>query len=460
MKLSVYTTDNAGRKLEKTAVVTGVEYLDVLPGADSHGFHPGDVEGGTIRLYPGVQRSAVQGFGGAFTESAAYVWANAPKEARDEIIEAYFGKDGIGYNYGRVSIGSCDFSLSAYSYIKGGDLNLKNFSTARDEQYTLPFLKAALEKNPDITLFASPWTPPPHLKTNGEWQGGKLKKEYYSLWAKYVAAFIRDYAEKGVKISAITVQNELRHRQVWESCTYEKEEELDLAANYLAKEVKPLGVKIYVYDHCRERVFDRATFAFAFSKEIDGIACHWYSGDYFDELRMTRECFPDKDIIISEACVSMRKDKPVSDYDNKVLDAYAHDIIGDLNGGANAFCDWNLVLDEKRGPSHFRDNRPMMADAPVIVENGKVIFRPSFYAIGHFSKFIRKHARVIGYSQPWRDVEVTAAINPDQNCVAVVYNRGGAKHCKVLVGTSLFEIDLAENSLNTLVIEHDRPFVR
>ena len=118
MKLSVFTTDNAELKLAKTAVVAAKEYLDVLPVADSHGFHTGDVEADTIRLYPSVVRQKIHGFGGAFTESAAYVWATAPAAVRDEIIEAYFGKDGIGYNYGRVSIGSCDFSLSAYSYIR------------------------------------------------------------------------------------------------------------------------------------------------------------------------------------------------------------------------------------------------------------------------------------------------------------------------------------------------------
>ena len=454
MKLTVYTTDNGSLRLAKTAEINHTDYYDVLPVADSNGFHPGDVEADTIRLYPEVKRQQIHGFGGAFTESAAYVFATAPEETKAAILDGYFGKNGIGYNYGRVSIGGCDFSLSAYSYIPDGATDLGSFSVARDEQYTLPFVKAALAENPGITLFASPWSPPPHLKTNEKWQGGKLMREYYSLWARYVAAFVLSYAERGVRISAVTVQNELRHAQVWESCLYEKEEELDFAVNYLARELKPLGVKIYVYDHCRERVFSRASYAFGASSDVDGIACHWYSGDYFDELRMTRERFPDKDIIVSEACVPMRKDKPASDYDGVVLDKYAHDIIGDLNGGANAFCDWNLVLDERRGPSHFRNNRPMMADAPIIVgDDGKAIFRPSFYAIGHFSKFIARGARIIGCSQPYRDVEVTAALNPDGSVATVVYNRGAAKRVKVLMGTALFELDLGENTLSTLVIE-------
>lgn len=81
MKLSVFTTDHAELKLAKTAAVAAKEYLDVLPVADSHGFHPGDVEADTIRLYPSVVRQKIHGFGGAFTESAAYVWATAPAAA-------------------------------------------------------------------------------------------------------------------------------------------------------------------------------------------------------------------------------------------------------------------------------------------------------------------------------------------------------------------------------------------
>ena len=66
---------------------------------------------------------------------------------------------------------------------------------------------------------------------------------------------------------------------------------------------------------------------------------------------------------------------------------------------------------------------------------------------------MHRGASVIGCSQPWRDVEVTAALNPDGSVAAVVYNRGGAKHVKVLIETALFELDLDENTLNTLVIE-------
>ena len=99
------TTDNGSLRRAKTAEINHTDYYDVLPVSDSHGFHPGDVEADTIRLYPEVKRQQIHGFGGAFTESAAYVFATAPEETKAAILDGYFGKNGIGYNYGRVSIG-------------------------------------------------------------------------------------------------------------------------------------------------------------------------------------------------------------------------------------------------------------------------------------------------------------------------------------------------------------------
>ena len=69
------------------------------------------------------------GFGGAFTESAAYVMANASEEVRADIIKAYINKEsGLAYNLGRTSINGCDFSLDPYVYVEDGDADLKKFN--------------------------------------------------------------------------------------------------------------------------------------------------------------------------------------------------------------------------------------------------------------------------------------------------------------------------------------------
>ena len=449
------TSEKSGKLLFEGKVLESEEYFDAIPSADENGFHPGDIEGDQIRVYPEMKFQKWTGFGGAFTDSAARAWLAMDEQNREKLINAYFSPDGLSYNYGRMHIGSCDFTAEAYSYTDKADEKLSAFSIERENSTVYAMISAAQKVAGEITLFASPWSPPPFMKDNGDYRGGKLKKEYFALWADYIARFIKAYAEKGVNISAVTVQNEPRHAQTWESCVFTKEEELAFAAGYLAKVLKPLGVKIYVYDHCKERVFERASYAFENCNDVDGIACHWYSGDYFDEIALTRRKFPDKDIVLSEACVPV----PLTGADEKIqwqgAWAYCHDIMGDAAAGANAFCEWNLTLDENRGPSHFRLNRPRLADVPVVCDKTrqKVILQPAYYVIGQFSKFIKKDAYIIGCSKPWRDVEIIAALNPDGGIAVVARNSGGSGKALIHVGNLIFRTELEENSLTTFVIK-------
>ena len=451
----IVTARASGKKLFKERPVKTRKYYDDIPPVTETGAHPGDIEGGQIIVHPEVKYQTIQGFGGAFTESAAAAWLAMDESVRGQLIKAYFSEEGIGYNYGRMHIGSCDFSLKPYSYIKDGDETLESFSIERENDTVYALVRAALQENGDITLFASPWSPPLFMKDSGKYQGGKLKKQYYKLWADYIARYIEEYAKKGVRISAVTVQNEPRHVQLWESCVYTKEEELAFAEQYLKKALKPLGVKIYVYDHCRERLFERALYAFTHSDVADGIACHWYSGDYFDQVRMTREKFPGKDIVVSEACVGFACVPPTEDDLWQAAYRYGHDIMGDISNGVTAFCDWNLTLNEKGGPCHFRDNRPAVCDAPIICDSqsGGLLLRPSYYVIGQFSKFIKRGAVVAGCSKAWSDVDVLAARNPGGEYVVVAINNGGEKNGIVHIGEDVADITLERNSCTTFVIK-------
>ncbi len=88
---------------------------------------------------------------------------------------------GFGYNFGRVHINSCDFSLGNYTCVED-DETLETFNIKRDEQSVIPMIKDAMKYN-DVKIFASSWSLIAYMKTNGEMNhGGKLKKEYESLW--------------------------------------------------------------------------------------------------------------------------------------------------------------------------------------------------------------------------------------------------------------------------------------
>lgn len=143
-------------------------------------------------------------------------------------------------------------------------------------------------------LFASPWSPPAWMKDTGSLRGGgRLLPEYYAVWAAYMAKYLAAYRQKGIRICAVTVQNEPHAAQTWESCRYTAEEEAEMAVRYLKPAFAAQGledVKIIVWDHNKERVLSRAvqTFAAAGARDaVWGVGFHWYSGSHFSQLSMT-----------------------------------------------------------------------------------------------------------------------------------------------------------------------------
>lgn len=108
-------------------------------------------------VYPEETFQSILGFGGAVTEAVGYTWQRLGEKNKRKVLEAYFGKDGIGYNFCRTPIQSCDFAMENYSYVKEGDQSLESFTTKRDEKYIIPFIEEAVKlSSEDLLLFSSP----------------------------------------------------------------------------------------------------------------------------------------------------------------------------------------------------------------------------------------------------------------------------------------------------------------
>ena len=93
---------SSGKGMERTATFVG-----------NVAFEENDqVEWNVISIEPAVERQEILGFGGAMTESAAYVYSLLDEETKRTFIQAYFDpNEGLGYNFCRLHIHSCDFSL-------------------------------------------------------------------------------------------------------------------------------------------------------------------------------------------------------------------------------------------------------------------------------------------------------------------------------------------------------------
>lgn len=421
-----------------------------------------DTENMVINIYPEKRYQEIIGFGGAFTETSAYNFSKMSKENQRKIIDAYFNKEtGLGYNFCRTHIHSCDFSLNRYTYVEENDKELKTFSIDRDRDYTIPFIKEALQVADGLHLFASPWSPPAWMKDNNDLcRGGRLLDEYYGTWAKYFVKYISEYKKEGIEFFAVSVQNEAKAWQTWESCQYTAEEEAIFAHKYLKPELKKAGlgdIKIMIWDHNKERIYDRARDSFKVegaAEDIWGIAFHWYSGDHFSALDMTHEAFPDKPLILSEFCLGGARGEtapgPHSSWNG--VEIYASELIGNFNHFMAASVDWNMIVDEDGGPYHDRE-RGCKAQIVVDPEKDTVSLEPTYYCVAHFSRFVKRGAVRIGNSTFSEGVKTTAFQNPNGEIVVIVLNcTHTQKDVFLRLGDSTAEAALPAKSLTTYVI--------
>ena len=360
-----------------------------------------------LNVYPEIEYQEIIGFGGAFTESAGYAYSKLTDTNKEKVLLDLFSKEGLNYCLGRLPIGSSDFSLKSYSYSNEKDLS--DFSIEKDKEYLIPFIKDA-QNIKNFVFFSSPWSPPKFMKNNKMLiLGGKLKKEYYELYAKYLKKYIESYKNEGIVISYMNMQNEPEATQVWESCIYSLEEEIEFA-NYM----KDSGVKLLLWDHNKDNILTRS------AREFKGIAYHYYTGDHFENIQILRDNYPEYLLIHSEGCTgytNFNKNEEV-----KNAEIYAHDIIGDLTHGSNGYIDWNLLLDEKGGPNHKHNycNSPIMLNPGDTTSYYKNL---SYYYIKHFSNLIEPGAKRIGFSRYTDGIEIATFKNPDGTIIVVLLNK-------------------------------------
>jgi len=416
----------------------------------------------SVFVNPEKQYQTFIGIGGAITDASAEVFAKLSKDKQQELLNAYYDKDkGIGYTLARTNIHSCDFSSGSYTYVSGEDKNLNSFSIQHDEQFRIPLIRKAIETaGGSLLLFASPWSPPAFMKDNNNMlHGGKLLPEYYQSWATYFTKFIKAYESEGIPVWGITVQNEPMATQKWESCIFTAEEERDFLKNFLGPTMVHKGLgdkKIIVWDHNRDLINHRADIIFSdpeASKYAWGLGFHWYESwsggeEMYNNVKKVYESYPDKHLLFTEGCAETFISDGYQTWKN--AERYGRSMINDFNNGTVGWTDWNILLDEKGGPNHVENFcfAPMHADT----KTGELIYTPSYYYIGHFSKFIRPNAKRISTASSRSQLLSTSFINEDNKMVTVVMNQSSLHiKYKLYVGSNAVEVVILPHAIQTLV---------
>ncbi len=401
------------------------------------------------------------GIGGAITDASAEVFAKLPESKQEELLQAYYSKEeGIGYSLARTTIHSCDFSNGSYTYVEDNDKTLASFSIEHDQEFRIPMIKKAIAAaGGELLLYASPWSPPAYMKDNNNMlQGGTLLPEYYDTWALYYTKFIKAYEAEGMPIWGITIQNEPMAVQRWESCIYTAEAERDFLKNHLGPAMEKEGLgdkKIVVWDHNRDLITHRANTIFDdpdAAKYAWGIGFHWYEtwagGEpMFTNLGAIKESYPDKNLLFTEGCVEGFKAEKYQFWAN--AERYGRSMINDFNQGTVGWTDWNILLDERGGPNHVGNFcfAPIHGD----VSAGSLIYTPSYYYIGHFSKFVRPNALRVSTVSSRSVLLSTSFINEDSSLITVVMNPGDEEILyQYYIGTEATTIKIPPHAMQTL----------
>lgn len=352
----------------------------------------------TIAIDTSVTYQEIDGFGASLTDSSAWlIYEFLSASERQAVLTDLFDPDeGIGLSYLRQPMGASDFRLQEYSYddLPGGvatDYNLDYFSIAYDESYIIPTLQEILAINPNVRIMGSPWSPPVWMKDSALIGSGSLKSDVYPTYANYFVKYIQAYAELGITVDAVTLQNEPYYEPgTYGGCHMEPAEQIKLVKEMgPAFEDNNISTKILVWDHNWDRPdYPIDVFADTTARPyIDGVAWHHYGGDVSAQTTVYN-AYPDKGVYFTEGSDGTWND---GGFDADLIRNGIF-MVETLQNWAKTIVKWNLALDENNGPKIAGGCDTCYGVITINQSNRQVSPRPHYYALGHASKFLRPGA--------------------------------------------------------------------
>ncbi|MBN1392262.1 MAG: glucuronoxylanase [Sedimentisphaerales bacterium] len=135
--------------------------------------------------------------------------------------------------------------------------------------------------NHGALVFASPWSPPAWMKTNGNVNdGGELKTDCYDDYANHLSDFVDYMSSNGVSLYAISLQNEPDVNVTYESCDWTSTQ----MKNFLINNASVIPTRVMVAESFQfiKSFTDPLLNDSASESQIDIIAGHIYGGGLTD----------------------------------------------------------------------------------------------------------------------------------------------------------------------------------
>lgn len=436
--------------------------------------------GTVITIDSSKEYRTIHGFGASMTDTSASMLSKMPEsELNEAMVNLFDQENGIGLSMLRNAIGTSDFSEEYYTYndIPEGetDTDLSEFDFSKAETI-VNLTKQAQELNPDLKLFLASWTAPLWMKDHYKWASStkftiagtehtaythKLQEQYYDVYANYLVKSVQEYEKAGIPVYSLSAQNEPFTESTWPGMYWDEEKLISFTNNNLRPALAEAGLntKILNLDYnfrnweSGKRIMDNTM------NTTDGLAFHWYGGE--PEVMGTfseNEKYSDKLIYVTEASSG-----------STTRDAYSLDdflnttekTVRSLRSGAQGFMTWNIALAPEGGPTYNDVNEHCFGLLTCDTTTGKISYTKEFFALSHFSKFIKKDAVRVDSTDTGANTEYdlvnVVTKNTDGTMTAVVVNSYAtdSKVCKLVCGEKVIEITLAPRSTVTLTWHPD-----
>lgn len=425
-----------------------------------------DAGSNTIVVDPTQQYQSIEGFGAAFTDSAAYLMEKVePPASLTGTMNDLFTRngDGIGLSFMRIPMGATDIALSVYSYddqpVGTTDLSLADFSIAHDQSYILPLIQQAKALNPDMKLMANPWSPPGWMKDPSSMSpvsmlGGQLlmTSANEAAFANYFVKFLQAYKAAGVPIDYISLQNEPENVTTsYPSMLMQDTAQLQLLQQYVLPALANanLSTKVFVWDHNWDTPSYPQYVLSGLSTQqltqVAGTAWHGYGGAPGAQQLIQNE-FPTLGTWETEHSGGTWQ-----------ADQFTVDILEItqvLRNSGKSFVKWSLALNEKLGPNLTQNAglggcNTCTSLVTINSTTGAPTKDIEFYTLGHYSKYVLPGAVRI-YSSNTPAIASVAFQNPDGSTVLVASNATTASQSfNVQWGAQAFSYTLPAASIAT-----------
>lgn len=420
-----------------------------------------DTSGVVINVDAGTTHQEILGWGAAMTESSAINLWDMPEELRNQVMVSLFDEDeGIGLNILRQPNGISDFSTDpefSYAPVRD-DLTLEHFTLGKHEEQIIPLLQQAKElvnDDENFRVFLCSWTAPLWMKTIEEFHSlnqSTLKREYYQLFADYLVKSIQAYESHGIPIYAITDQNEPTGIHSIAAMYMNTDNHASLINMYLKPSLEKAGLETKVMCWDFNTGASGTKLLGKTYSSVDAMCFHAYNDD-FTEIAEIHEMYPDLPIYMTEA--AGRTQSNAARFFRQMKWLCNSQIIG-----SSAHILWNIVLDEEYGPALLDEDGNSVNTIGIGMlewnrQEQKVAYLEDFYALAHFSKFVRPGAVRLESTDTREDFKGLVANvvyrNENGTMTAVLCNQNTAENTfKLVVGDKVIEYTLPAMSAATI----------